>query len=132
MVRKTITEVSRHYAQEGHMIIVGRAGVATTHDLSSGLHIRLLAPYEWRLNALKKRKAFEHTDVETFIRSHDRKKRKLIEDFGGKKLNEIQFDLSFNCATFSKPQMVKIIVEAMELKKMIKLTESNRLSCYLH
>lgn len=118
-VRKTITEVLQHYAQKGNMIIVGRAGVATTRDLPGGLHIRLMAPYEWRMKALKKRKAFDQTDVAAFIRKHDTKKRKLIEHFCGKKINDIQFDLTFNCETFSKPQIVEMIMEAMELKKMI-------------
>lgn len=120
MVRKTITEVLRHDAQAGNTIIVGRAGVATTQDLPGGLHIRLTAPYDWRLKALKRRKAFENTDVATFIREHDSRKRKLIEDFSGKKITEIQFDLHFNCETFSKPQIVEMILEAMELKKMIR------------
>ena len=118
-VRKTITEVLRHYAQEGNMIIVGRAGVATTRDLHSGLHIRLIAPYEWRVKALKRRKVFEDTNVAAFIRKHDTKKRKLIEDFSRKKISDIHFDLTFNCETFSKAQIVEMVVEAMELKKMI-------------
>ena len=122
IVRKTITEVLRHDAQEGNIIIVGRAGVATTQDLPGGLHIRLTAPYEWRLNALKRRKAFENMDVATFIREHDSRKRKLIEDFSGKKISEIQFDLHFNCETFSKPQIVEMVVKAMELKKMIRVS----------
>jgi len=119
-VRKTITEVLQHYAREGNMIIVGRAGVATTRDFPGGLHIRLIAPYEWRAKALKKRKAFDQTDVAAFIKKHDKKKRKLIEHFCGKKIDDIQFDLTFNCETFSKAQIVEMVVEAMGLKKMIK------------
>lgn len=119
IVRKTITDVLQHYAQEGNMIIVGRAGVATTKDFPGGLHIRLTAPYEWRIAALKKRKAFEHTDVAAFIQKHDQKKRKLIEHFCGQKISDIHFDLSFNCATFSKSQIVEFVLEAIRLKKMI-------------
>ena len=119
IVRKTITEVLQHYAREGNMIIVGRAGIATTRELPGGLHIRLTAPYEWRMNALKRRKVFDRTDVAAFIKKHDAKKRKLIEHFCGKKISDIHFDLTFNCETFSKHQIVEMVVEAMELKKMI-------------
>ena len=101
------------------MIIVGRAGIATTRELPGGLHIRLTAPYEWRMNALKRRKAFDQTDVAAFIKKHDTKKRKLIEHFCGKKISDIHFDLTFNCETFSKHQIVEMVMEAMELKKMI-------------
>lgn len=118
-VRKTITEVIRHYAIDGNIIVVGRAGVATTSDLQGGLHIRFTAPYEWRLNALKKRSEFKNEDVAAFIKKHDVKKRMLIEDFCGKDLSEIQFDLSFNCAAFTRQQIISMIIDAMKWKKMI-------------
>jgi len=118
-VRKTITEVIRHYASEGNIIIVGRAGVATTADIQGGLHIRFTAPYEWRINALKKRIGFKDEDVATFIKKHDAKKRKLIEDFCGKDLSEIQFDLMINCAAFTRQQIIAMIIQAMRWKNMI-------------
>jgi cytidylate kinase len=122
IVRKTITGVIRHYAEAGNMIIVGRAGVATTRDMSGGLHLRFTAPYEWRFNSLKKRKEFEKysdKEMEKFIKEHDAKKRKLIESFCGKDMSEIQFDLTINRATFSRQEIVTLITEAMKMKKMI-------------
>ncbi len=119
MVRKTITEVIRHYASEGNIIIVGRAGVATTRDMPGGLHLRFTAPYEWRFNSLKKRKEFQDKDLKSFIRMHDIKKRKLIESFCGKDLSDIQFDLTLNCATFTRQQIISFIINAMKMKNLI-------------
>lgn len=119
IVRKTITEVIRHYAIEGNIIIVGRAGIATTSDLPGGLHIRFTAPYEWRFGALKKRSEFKDVDVAAFIKRHDLKKTKLIEDFYGKNFNEIQFDLMINCAAFTRPQIISLIIESMKMKNLI-------------
>ena len=118
-VRKTITEVIRYYAIEGNIIVVGRAGVATTADIPGGLHIRFTAPYEWRLNALKKRSEFKDENVAAFIKKHDIKKRMLIEDFYGKDIQEIQFDLTINCAAFTRQQIIALIIEAMKWKNMI-------------
>jgi cytidylate kinase len=118
-VRKTITEVLRHYAIEGNIIIVGRAGIATTRDLPGGFHIRFTAPYDWRVNALKKRSEFKDVDVPAFIKRHDVKKTKLIEDFYGKHFNEIQFDLMINCAAFTRQQIISLIIESMKMKNMI-------------
>lgn len=118
-VRKTITEVLRHYAIEGNIIIVGRAGIATTNNLPGGFHIRFTAPYDWRVNALKKRSEFKDVDVTAFIKRHDTKKTKLIEDFYGKNFSEIQFDLTINCAAFTRQQIVSMIIESMKMKNMI-------------
>jgi cytidylate kinase len=118
-VRKTITEVLRHYAKVGNVIMVGRAGVATTKDMPAGMHIRLIAPYEWRVNSLKRRKSFEDVDVVKFIKEHDLKKKKLIEDFCGKSIQEIEFDLTINCACFTRQQLIDLIIQAMKMKKLV-------------
>jgi cytidylate kinase len=119
VVRSTITEVLRHYAKAGHVVIVGRAGVATTEDMDRGFHIRLIAPYEWRVNSLKKRKDFENISVEAFIREHDKKKKKLIEDFCGKTINDIEFDLTINCASFTRAQLIDLIMQALRMKDLV-------------
>lgn len=119
IVRKTITEILQHYALEGNVIIVGRAGVATTSKMAKGLHLRFVAPYDWRLSSLQKRKAFQNINASAFIKKHDLKKRKLIEDFCGKKINDINYDLTINCAAFSRQQIISLVIEAMEMKKLV-------------
>ncbi len=119
VVRKTITELLQHYAQVGNVILVGRAGIATTKDIKNGLHLRFTAPYEWRVNSLRKRKEFENTDVARFIKEHDLKKWKLIEDFCGKKITDIYFDLTINCAAFTRQQIISIILKTLEMKNLI-------------
>ena len=32
---------------------------------------------------------------------------------------EIQFDLTINCATFSRQEIITLVIEAMKMKKMI-------------
>jgi cytidylate kinase len=119
VVRKTITEVLRHYAKAGNVILVGRAGIATTRDIKGGFHIRFTAPYEWRVNNLRKRKAFENRDVPTFIKEHDLKKRKLIEDFCGKDISDIHFDLTLNCETFTRQEIIDLTLTSLKMKKLI-------------
>lgn len=119
VVRKTIKEVLQHYAQAGNVIIVGRAGVATTKDIPGGLHLRLIAPYDWRVSSLKKRKSFEGVDVASFIKNHDLKKKKLIEEFSKKDISEIEFDLTINCATFTRQEVIDLIISAMKMKNII-------------
>lgn len=119
IVRRTITEVLRHYAKAGNVILVGRAGIATTRDIKGGFHVRFTAPYDWRVSNLKKRKAFEDKNVPAFIKEHDLKKRKLIEDFCGKDISDIHFDLTLNCETFTRQQIIDLVIETMKLKKLI-------------
>lgn len=119
VVRKTISDVLRHYAEQGNVILVGRAGIATTSDLKNGLHVRFVAPYEWRVDSLKQRKQFENIDVQAFIKEHDQKKRDLIEDFCGKDIHDLHFDLTLNTRTFDRQQIVALLIDAMKMKQLI-------------
>lgn len=118
-LKNTIIEVIKHFAKDGNIIIVGRAAVGITSDMPHGLHIRLAAPLEWRINSLKKRKAFEGVDVEKFIIEHDKKKVAMIKRFCNKRLEEMPFDLSIKCDSFSQEQIVRIIRLAAEIKGII-------------
>lgn len=118
-LKNTIVEVIRNFAEDGNIIIVGRAAVGITANMQNGLHIRLEAPHEWRLNSLKERKVFERLDIEKFIAEHDKKKASMIKRFCNKNINDIPFHLSINCAHFTQEQIVRIIYMAAAMKGII-------------
>lgn len=119
-LKSTISQVVKHYAEEGNIIIVGRAAVGITSKIDGGLHIRLTAPLDWRINSLKKRRGFENVDIKKFIGEHDKKKANMIKRFCNVKLDEIPFDLVINCARFDEDKIVKIIHNAMLMKQIIQ------------
>ena len=42
----------RHFAQQGHAIVVGRGGQSILAKCESAVHVRLIAPESWRANML--------------------------------------------------------------------------------
>lgn len=118
IVRKTISEILQHYANTGNVIIIGRAGIAATRHIQNGLHLRFIAPYEWRYESLKNRNQFKGENIAAFIAEHDAKKKKLIEDFYGRDFSAIEFDLTINCAAFTRQQIIGLIIETMKLKNL--------------
>lgn len=119
MVRKTIAEVVRHDAKKGNVIIVGRGGVAVTQDLPKGLHIKLVAPKEWRIDTLMKRRGLSKDAAAGYIKEHDKKRTQLLEQMSGKNREDIFYSFTINCATFTPLQIVKLILEAMKSKELI-------------
>ena len=115
-LKNTITNVIKHFAQEGNIIIVGRAAVGITLEIPNGIHVRLTAPLEWRINSLKRRKEFDRIDIKKFIAEHDKKKAYIIKRFCNVKFEEIPFDLTINCARYSQEQVVDLIIRAMKMR----------------
>lgn len=118
-VRKTIAEVVRHDAKKGNIIIVGRGGSAVTQDLPNGLHIKLFAPKEWRINNIIQQRGLSKDAAAAFIKEHDKKRTQLLEQMSEKNIEQILFSLTINRATFTPVQIVKLILEAMKSKEFI-------------
>jgi len=119
VVRKTITDVVTHFAENGRIVLVGRAGAAITAFMKNGIHIRFIAPLSWRVDSLMKRSKKSRTEIESYIADGDKKRKKLVAYFCDSKPGELCFDLTINCARFSKKQIIDIIINTMEQKKMI-------------
>ncbi len=116
-VRKVIGDVVTHMALEGNVILVGRGGVSITSELKNGIHIRLTAPREWRIDSLMSRKNRSMEEVELKIDEVDKMRKRLITVFKKDFLITNQFDIEINCAKFTKHQVVELIAKVMELKR---------------
>jgi cytidylate kinase len=118
-IRKTIQEVIQSFTKKGYVILVGRGGVAITHGRPNSLHIRLQAPLDWRARCVSEHAGITVSEAERKVVETDKKRSALIESFLGHKLESDLFDVTFNCKTFSNPDIVNTILNIMETLKMI-------------
>jgi cytidylate kinase len=118
-IRNTIARVIRNMAFEGHVIIVGRGGVAIAHDIPRSLHIMLEAPMDWRILRVEENYHISPYEARKTAIEVDRKRKEFREYFQGKNSDYTRFDLTFNCMTFSIEEMVQIIIKAAEVRKLI-------------
>jgi cytidylate kinase len=117
-IGKTMKRVILQIASDGNCIIVGRAGHIIANGIKNALHIRLVAPLEYRINTIMHNNHLNREESINFIHSVDKERlsfRKAIlkED----PQNEL-FDITFNRAAFSDEEMVELI-EFAAIKKNI-------------
>lgn len=115
----TIAKVIRNMAYEGNTIIVGRGGVAITHDMARSLHIRLEAPLEWRTLRIAETFKVSMEEARKTAIDIDKKRNEFRDYFQGKETDYTWFDLRLNCMSFTIEEIVHIIVKAAEIKKLI-------------
>ena len=119
LLRKSITEIARFDAQQGNTIIVGRGGVAVTHDLPKGFHVKLFAPVEWRTEKIMERRGLSQAIAIEYLKEVDKKRALLLDQLSHKKFDHSWFDLEINCATFTPTQIVKLILDAMKSLQLL-------------
>jgi cytidylate kinase len=130
-VKKAIRDVVLSMCKEGYIILVGRGGVSIAHEIADALHIRLIAPFYWRVGNVMKKKSMSIETAETFVVDTDEKRFNLIHTFLDKKPLNIDylFDATINRNSFSLEEIADLILTMYEKKicRQIEERKKNRL-----
>jgi hypothetical protein len=118
-MKKTISSVVRSIAELGYVVIVGRGGVGILQHAPATIHVRLQAPCAWRIEEICKSQNLSKQESSKMVNEMDKKRTSLIEVMSGEKFHPSLFDISFNCQTLRKEEIVQTIIGLMESKKMI-------------
>ena len=89
----------RRLAQLGRGVIVGRAGVMLTRDLPLGVHLRLIAPREMRLQTLCDRYRLSRADGLAALTEQDSSRARLFLEYFQREIDDpMLYDAVFNTA----------------------------------
>lgn len=124
-VKKAIKDVVLAMCKEGYIIFVGRGSVSIARDIRNALHIRLVAPFYWRVENVMKKKEMDLETAEEYVIDTDEKRFNLIHSFLDKKPMSIDylFDGIINRSSFSIQEIAEFVT-AMYEKKVARLMTS--------
>ncbi|MBG0858234.1 MAG: cytidylate kinase-like family protein [Bacteroidales bacterium] len=117
-VKKAIRDVVMSICKEGHVVLVGRGGVSIASNIEYALHVRLIAPFYWRVENVMKKKEMDIETAEAYVIDTDEKRYNLITTFLEKKLANIDylFDITINRKSFDIPETADLIAGMYEKK----------------
>jgi cytidylate kinase len=129
-VKKAIKEVVLSICKEGHIVLVGRGGVSLAHDIKDSLHIRILAPFYWRVENVMKKKKLDIAAAEEYVVDSDEKRFHLIQTFLDKKPLSIDylFDATINRSSFTIQEMSELILSMYDKKVNRQMTERKKVN----
>jgi cytidylate kinase len=124
-VKKAIRDVVLSMCKEGFLILVGRGGVSIANKITDALHIRLIAPFYWRVENVMKKKVMNMETAEKFVVDTDEKRFNLIRAFMEKKPLNIDylFDATINRSSFSLQEIADLILSMYEKKVCRQIAE---------
>jgi cytidylate kinase len=128
-VKKAIKDVVLSMCKEGFLILVGRGGVSIANEIKDALHIRLVAPFYWRVENVMKKKQMDIEKAEEYVVDTDEKRFHLIQNFLDKKPLNIDylFDATINRSSFSIQEISELIVSMYEKKVCRQIAERKKL-----
>ncbi len=124
-VKKAIRDVVLSMCKEGFIILVGRGGVSVAHEIEDALHVRLIAPFYWRVENVMKKKSMDIEAAEEYVVDTDEKRFNLIQAFLDKKPLNIDylFDATINRSAFTIKETADLIVSMYEKKVCTRINE---------
>ena len=111
-IKNTIGQVIKSLGEQGNYIIIGRAGVAHTRHIKRSLHVRLIAPFDWRVSKIMEYKGINRQAAADKITTGDVNRKQFLNYYLGDSKLEDNFDLILNCSSYSIEGIAEIIVEA--------------------
>lgn len=109
-VFRRVVSTMRALARAGHVILVGLAGELMTRNMPLGLHVRIIAPLEWRINNLAKNDGLTEHDACAKVKLLDRDRDAYVARFWPNLIDRQQvFHLTLNASLLSEEQMVDCV-----------------------
>ena len=117
-IKKSVGKVIRTIGERGHIVIVGRAGVVMNRDIKKSLHVRLMAPLEWRINRIMQTQNLPRDKALELITEKDANRKKFLEYYLGQKFLIQIFDMVYNCGYLTMEEIADSIVFSAGQRKM--------------
>ena len=117
-VIKTVIEVIHSFAEDGFCIIVGRAAHIIAQDIKNSLHLRLVAPLEYRIKTIMTNNYLNREEAIEFINKVEKERAAFRRAIKKEALEADCFDLCLNRASFQDKEAVEMIELAAEKKNI--------------
>jgi cytidylate kinase len=101
----------------GKVIIVGRSGAFLTRNLPGGVHVRLVASYESRVEKMMQQFHQDRAGAEKLVRDQDESRERLVRTYFHQNISDpSHYDAVWNTDRTPIDQIARLVVEMVRLK----------------
>jgi len=117
-IRNTIRNAIQNVAAKGNIIIIGRGGVTITREWENSLHIRLIAPVDWRVKQIAKYENLSLEKANKEVLERDRQREALRQYFFGvRKADMHLYDVTINVSTMEQDEVAEAIFRIIKTRQ---------------
>jgi len=120
---QNVVRAVRSLCEKGHAIVIGRGGCRIASDLPAGFHIRLAAPFPWRVKQVAAAYQVSEEEAEKRVRLIDRERENFFRNTFHQEINDPElYDMVLNQASLPVDALLDIALKAMEGKGVLRLS----------
>lgn len=119
-ISKTVSSIIVDFAKSGNVVIIGRGGVHITKGFPKGLHVRIVAPIEWRIERIIKKGLCKTTrKAKALAKEVDYQRNLILNTRKVQKDVEPVFDITFNAQFFNADEIADSVIAFLKIKGFI-------------
>lgn len=118
-IKEAISTIVKDYAENGNCIIVGRAGCVLANHIDKALHIKITAPFKYRVNYIMNKYNLTITEAEQKVTDTDFKRKRFMSFFNGDLPDNELFHITLNKDKLSEFEIVNTIINLAKYKGLI-------------
>jgi len=123
-INKTLIDLISSFANDGHCIIVGRAGHIIARDIEKSLFVKLTAPLDWRIKQIMEKNNVNMRAAVDFIEKTEKERQNFIKHIAGESNIDTVFDLTINLSRINVSELIAIIRFAAHTKGFLETAKS--------
>jgi hypothetical protein len=113
-LREYAKDTIRRLATNGNVILVGRGGTIITQGLPLVLHVRLIAPFDFRVRHTARTQGVSLREATRIVRANDAANRHYVRAYLNANVRDpLHYDLIFNTATTGFERVARTISAAV-------------------
>ncbi len=119
-IKKTVTDVIRSFAEDGFCIIVGRGGNIIAASIKNSLHVRMVAPLDYRIETIMRKHQCNQMESREFITKVEKERYAYRHNVMSNSSKDPEiFDLTINRSSFDRDMTIRLIHKAIKEKKIL-------------
>ncbi len=118
-IKNTIAKYIHDEAEQGYVIIVGRAGEAITKNISRSFHVKLEAPIDWRAKVVAEEENITVAEAKKECLEQDKRREQFRDYFERGKKDIDFFDAILNCKALTDDEVLELLVIICEIRGFI-------------
>jgi hypothetical protein len=116
-IQKKIAATIRQLALVGKVILMGRGGVSITRDLASGVHIRLVAPRDTRVQRTMGNLGISEKEAARWVDDQDRSRARMVKSRFKQNIDDpLLYDAVWNTDTVPLDAIARYVTEMVRGK----------------
>ncbi|MFH1623956.1 MAG: cytidylate kinase-like family protein [Pseudomonadota bacterium] len=104
-------------AEKGNAILIGRGGCIITRNVEKGLHVRLIAPFEYRKEKIRQEMDTSEPEAAKLVKKTEKEREAFVEKYTLQSIKDpYNFHLILNHELYSADEIVDIIIHNLKIK----------------